>query len=165
MPPRTRKYSKISNNALLTWEDGSELRSRVLRRVSLQSTSSSGWEPAVNITNGCSQCEKVYSVINTLTQAAMPAKYDHKRGTKSPPIGEAVRNDCCQWCFLPLGPNTFRHAHASTHSHVRLERDNNTKIAIYVMHRRRQVHLSPAFEVKKQKEVHQLVGPGKTQRH
>ena len=41
------------------------------------------------------------------------------------------------------------HAHA-IYLYVRLERDNDTKITIYVMRRRPQVHLSPVFGVKKQ---------------
>ena len=36
-------------------------------------------------------------------------------------------------------------------SYVRLGHDNNTQIAIYVMHRRRKVRLSLVFGVKKQK--------------
>ena len=37
------------------------------------------------------------------------------------------------------------------YSHMRFERNNNTKISIYATRWRRQVHLSPIFGVKKQK--------------
>ena len=54
---------------------------------------------------------------------------------------------------LSLIPKTFMHAHASIYSYVQRDCDSNMKSAIYVTRKRQQVHLSPIFRDKKQKNI------------
>ena len=81
-----------------------------------------------------------------------------KSKQESPPIGGAVRNATAlipEWLLhimLAITCCENVHVRPCIYSHVRLELGNNTKIAIYVMRRRRQVvQFSPVFGVKQQK--------------
>ena len=73
-----------------------------------------------------------------------------------PPIGRAVcetrwrssQSDCPMYCLPSFIP---KNDYARPCICMRLERGNNTKIAILVMRRLRQVHLSPVFAVNTQK--------------
>ena len=77
---------------------------------------------------------------------------------ESPPIGGPSQNattliqcrptaSCLS--MITCSKNVF--ARPCIFSYVQLEHDNNRKIAIYAMHRRRQVHLSPVSWTRKQK--------------
>ena len=65
------------------------------------------------------------------------------------PRGTVVYNAC----YYLFRKRLCTPMHQRAYSHVRLERDSNTKIAIYVMRGQREVQLSPVFGDKKQKNV------------
>ena len=82
---------------------------------------------------------------------------DGSRKQEIPPIGRAVQNattlipERLSSVVLAVTCSENVYARPCIYSLMRLERDDNTTIAIYVIDRRPQVHSSPVFGVKKQK--------------